>query len=955
MMSILKERHLFYDNIWTTQTPLFFIPTILFIFVSVIGLFRYNQTRHVPWKDVFSPLVSPQERLSPLSKLIVYLAATVTFSFLLDSFILLARVMFDSHLAIMTMYYIGIAWLTWVIALICLMDESHKFSRWYWSQYLFFLLAAFGETIIGWLWLMNIYKPKPGTVFTMYDRFAFAIFCIRYILEVSIAVLSMIQLINTKRHIKSRNATESSPLLNSTANYGTTHQEEEAIDTKKDKKGGFQNFWKKLKKVMPFIWPHKNYKLQNLVVICFLLMLFGLMVNVWTPLQIGRVVDQFSREPETFAWLAVCAYVGFKFLQGGSGLVQAVQNWLWIPVGQFTTREISVKLFAHLHNLSLHYHINRKTGEVLRVVDRGTNSVVQLLSQIVFQMFPALANILIAVVVFSIQFSIPFGFIVFVTMSLYLYTTIRMTEWRTGFRRKMIELDNFARTKAVDSLLNFETVKYYNAEEFEVTRYDNAIVAYQKADYINSVSLNVLNLTQNAVITAGLLAGSLLFAWEVYQDRLTPGDFVSFNVYMMQLYTPLHFFGTYYRMIQQNFIDMEKMFDLFEVEETVKDAPDAGELVVTEGHVKFDHVSFSYDNRQTALNSISFEIPQGKTVALVGPSGGGKSTILRLLFRFYDPASGHVYIDGQDIASVKQTSLRQNIGVVPQDTVLFNDTIMYNIRYGRVDASDEDVYRAAKAAQIHDKILSFPEGYDTKVGERGLRLSGGEKQRVAIARTILKDPAIILLDEATSALDTTTERHIQEALSEMTKGRTTLVIAHRLSTIVNADLILVIKDGQVMESGNHESLIHGALNGENKGIYYEMWQKQLEDPHEGSATTVGTANSGTITPKINVIPPKPALTEEPTSLLNEEETNKKQVVKTDAIQTKIVSEEEKKNENQTNEDQDKKDNEENENVGSSSDVNQKEITTTSPLIQPAPSMSKTRRNKKKKKRSKSTK
>lgn len=656
----------------------------------------------------------------------------------------------------------------------------------------------------------------------------------RYVLEVAVFILSLVQWRNTKRQFDQED-NETSPLLNSESNYGATTatNNDETITTAANnvKKGGVHVLLSKLRKVMPYIWPHNDRKLQNLVVICFLLMCLGLCVNVWTPLQIGRIVDSFNNEPETFAWAAVLAYVGFKFLQGTSGLVQAVQNWLWIPIGQFTTREVSVKLFAHLHSLSLHYHINRKTGEVLRVVDRGTSSIVQLLSQIVFQIFPALANILIAVVVFSVHFSIPFGAIVFVTMSLYLYTTITLTEWRTSFRRKMNELDNYARTKAVDSLLNFETVKYYNAEGFEVHRYDNAIVEYQKADYKNSVSLNVLNLAQNAVITSGLLAGCLLFAFEVSRGNLTAGDFVSFNVYMMQLYTPLHFFGTYYRMIQQNFIDMEKMFDLFEVDQTVKDAEGAGELHVTEGHVKFDHVSFAYDNRQTALNQVSFSIPKGATVALVGPSGGGKSTIMRLLFRFYDPLSGHIYIDGQDIAKVQQSSLRKNIGVVPQDTVLFNDTIMYNIRYGDVNASDEDVYRAAKAAQIHEKILSFPDGYDTKVGERGLRLSGGEKQRVAIARTILKNPPIILLDEATSALDTTTERYIQEALADMTKNRTTLVIAHRLSTIVNADLILVIKDGQVVESGSHEQLVQSAIERQNQGVYYEMWQKQLDDNH----------------------------------------------------------------------------------------------------------------------------
>lgn len=834
------------SGVITFSSPMFYVPTVLLLFVSTVGLYRYSHTKNVPWQDISSPLVTPNRRLSPLSRLVVVLSCLVTVTFLFDTAVVIARVILEEgSLSLMLVYYIAFSWIAWVVSLVCLMDESHKFSKWYWLQYTFYAMATAGETLVAWLWASSMYNPRPGTIFTIYDNILFGIFITRYVLESLTFILALIQMMTSKRYSP---LSETSPLLNSSTNYGatTSAQTEEIITTKKDdNRSGYHDFWNKLRKVMPYIWPKDDRYLQQLVVLCFLLMCLGLLVNVYTPLQIGKIVDQFNKNPSVFAWGAVLTYVGFKFLQGGSGLIQAVQNWLWIPIGQFTTREVSVKLFAHLHSLSLQYHINRKTGEVLRVVDRGTNSIVQLLSQIVFQIFPALANILVAVVVFSFKFSLPFGLIVFVTMSLYLYTTITLTEWRNSFRRKMNELDNFARTKAVDSLLNFETVKYYNAEGFEVNRYHKAIVEYQKADYINSVSLNVLNLAQNAVITGGLLAGSLLFAYEVSRGTLTAGDFVTFNVYMMQLYTPLHFFGTYYRMIQQNFIDMEKMFDLFEEEETVKDVEGAKDLVVKDGLVKFDNVSFAYDNRQTALNGISFSIPKGATVALVGPSGGGKSTILRLLFRFYDPNAGRIYIDGQDISQVKQTSLRKNIGVVPQDTVLFNDTILYNIRYGDVNASDEDVYNAAKAAQIHEKILSFPDGYNTKVGERGLRLSGGEKQRVAIARTILKNPPIILLDEATSALDTTTERHIQEALSEMTKDRTTLVIAHRLSTIVNSDLILVIKEGKVVEAGSHEELIQSALARQNEGVYYEMWQKQLDDHHDNTSQTA----SGTLTPK----------------------------------------------------------------------------------------------------------
>ncbi|CAG8739888.1 20583_t:CDS:10, partial [Gigaspora rosea] len=488
--------------------------------------------------------------------------------------------------------------------------------------------------------------------------------------------------------------------------------------------------------------------------------------------------------------------------------------------------------------LSLSYHINRKTGEVLRVMDRGTSSIISLLNQILFQIFPVIVDIVVAVAFFVIEFGWVFGLIVFITMFLYILATICITEWRTKFRREMIELDNDSRAKAVDSLLNFETVKYYNAERFEVQRYDDAIKKYQIADYKVSSSLNLLNLSQNLVITVGMLTGCLLCAYKVTEHIFTVGDFILFVTYISQLYSPLNFFGTYYRMIQQNFVDMEKMLDLFKEQQSVQDVPGAPDLKVTEGAVVFENVGFAYDPRNPALKNISFSIPKGKTVALVGPSGGGKSTILRLLFRFYDVGSGRILIDGQDIRLVKQESLRRNIGVVPQDTVLFNDTIFYNIHYGNIKASEDDVYKAAKAAQIHDRIKTFPDDYQTRVGERGLRLSGGEKQRVAIARTILKDPAIILLDEATSALDTTTERQIQHALANITKDRTTLVIAHRLSTIINADLILCIKDGQVAEQGTHDELIQNT-----EGVYYEMWQKQLRDETDKIAEEIEVSNT----------------------------------------------------------------------------------------------------------------
>ncbi|KAI7866600.1 hypothetical protein BDF14DRAFT_1882380 [Spinellus fusiger] len=821
---------------FSVATPYFINATALLALITVFGAVRYFHTRASLWRegDRISSAHLHGIRLPVLSRLIVILCFFILASFLGDAVVLVVHGLQDkTWMSEILVYSISVSFSAWLVGLACLLDEYQKYGQWHWVEYTFWITAFLGDSWIGGLWAVSVLDPPPGTVFSGYDQLLLALFITRYLLECLLLVLATVQLFTSP-------TPESQPLLSAPVSegYGALGALPECSTSDTKEPGAFSDFFIKMHKLLPFIWPKNDRWLQFLVFLDFALLIMGLAINVWTPLQIGAVVDRLGQGKGQFAWGAVLAYIGLRFLQGGSGLIQSLQNWLWIPMGQYTTREISVKLFSHLHSLSLDFHITRKTGEVLRVMDRGTNSVVQLLSQILFQILPALANIVLAVFVFSIKFSPPFGAIVFVTMSLYILATVVVTEWRTKFRRRMIELDNYSRTKAVDSLLNFETVKYYGAEGFEVNRYKDAIVEYQAADWKSSVSLNILNLVQNTIITAGLLAGCLLFAWEVSKGQLTSGDFVAFNIYMMQLYTPLHWFGTYYRMIQSNFIDMEKMLALFEVAPSVQDAPEAKNLVVKEGHVVFENVVFSYDPRQTALKGISFSIPKGATVALVGPSGGGKSTLLRLLFRFYDPDAGRICIDGQDIRFVRQSSLRKNIGVVPQDTVLFNDTILYNIRYGDVNAPEEKVVEAAKAAQIHDKILTFSDSYETKVGERGLRLSGGEKQRVAIARTLLKDPPIILLDEATSALDTTTERQIQKALSTMTKGRTTLVIAHRLSTIINADLILVIKEGTVVESGTHEELIRRVSSEGEQGVYSEMWQKQLHDENETHSDTV---------------------------------------------------------------------------------------------------------------------
>uniref|UniRef100_A0A8C3YN15 ATP-binding cassette sub-family B member 6 n=1 Tax=Catagonus wagneri TaxID=51154 RepID=A0A8C3YN15_9CETA len=598
----------------------------------------------------------------------------------------------------------------------------------------------------------------------------------------------------------------------------------------------WRDFGRKLRLLSGYLWPRGSPALQFVVLVCLGLMGLDRGLNVLVPIYYRDIVNLLTQSApwSSLAW-TVTTYVFLKFLQGGgtgsTGFVSNLRTFLWIRVQQFTSRRVELRLFSHLHELSLRWHLGRRTGEVLRIVDRGTSSVTGLLSYLVFNILPTLADIIIGIIYFSMFFNTWFGLIVFLCMSLYLLLTIVVTEWRTKFRRAMNMQENATRARAVDSLLNFETVKYYNAEGYEVDRYREAIIKYQSLEWKSSASLVLLNQTQNLVIGLGLLAGSLLCAYFVSERKLQVGDYVLFGTYIIQLYMPLNWFGTYYRMIQTNFIDMENMFDLLKEETEVKDVPGAGPLRFQRGQIEFENVHFSYTDGRETLQDVSFTVMPGQTLALVGPSGSGKSTILRLLFRFYDITSGCIRIDGQDISQVTQVSLRSHIGVVPQDTVLFNDTIANNIRYGRITAGNDEVKAAAQAAGIHDTIMAFPEGYETQVGERGLKLSGGEKQRVAIARTILKAPHIVLLDEATSALDTSNERAIQASLAKVCANRTTIVVAHRLSTVVTADQILVIKDGCIVERGRHEALLSRG------GVYADMWQLQQQGQEEVSEDT----------------------------------------------------------------------------------------------------------------------
>ncbi|AEO69164.1 uncharacterized protein THITE_2119261 [Thermothielavioides terrestris NRRL 8126] len=570
----------------------------------------------------------------------------------------------------------------------------------------------------------------------------------------------------------------------------------------------------------PYLWPSKSVRLQIVVLVCFVLVILQRVVNILVPAQLGVVTDIFEKQTGDPVWFELGLLILYKLLQGNSGLLGSVRSILWIPVSQHTYRALTTAAFEHVHSLSLDFHLSKRTGEVLSALNKGA-SINQFLEQVTFQVVPMLVDLLVAIVYFYVRFGAMYALFVSIITFYYLYLTIRMAATRADQRRDMVNADREEEAVKNDSIMSYETVKYFNAEKREFERYGDAIKKFQEAEAKVTYGISQMNMCQSVVFMCGLLVALLVCGYQVSRGSRSVGDFVLLVTYLNQLQGPLNFFGTFYRTVQSAMISGERLLELFKIQPTVVDKPGVRPLSECSGHIKWNKVGFAYDRRKPALREMSFECKPGTTTAFVGESGGGKSTVFRLMFRYYNCQEGSIEIDGHDVKDLTIDSVRRFIGVVPQDTILFNETLMYNLKYANPNATDEEVFDACRAAAIHDRIMSFPDGYLTKVGERGLRLSGGEKQRVAIARTILKNPKIIMLDEATSALDGETEQQIQSKLisGKFGQNRTLLIIAHRLSTITHADQILVLHAGTVVERGTHQELL--ALNGR----YAAMWEK----------------------------------------------------------------------------------------------------------------------------------
>ena len=579
---------------------------------------------------------------------------------------------------------------------------------------------------------------------------------------------------------------------------------------------------KTFKLLLPYLWPKKRGDLKTRVSFAVIALVLAKIANVTTPLILGASVNsltELSSGINLFMLVPVVLIIGYGIARIITFAFVEIRDALFSKVSQHSIRQISLNIFKHVHSLSLQFHLNRQTGALAKFIDRGTKGIDFLLRYVLFNIVPTFFEIFLVSGILFYLYGPWYAVITLTTVTIYSYLTFQITEWRNEFRRKMNQADNDVNTKMIDSLLNFETVKYFNNEQFEFKRLDKSLEEYEIAANKTRHALSLLNVSQTLVIMTGITIMLVMSAYGIKNGDIDVGGFVVINAYMLQLYQPLSFLGSVYREIRQALTDMENMFSLLDISPAIQN--NLNKLPQSNiAEIKFDNVSFDYDVRRTIINNISFTVPNGKKVAIVGPTGAGKSTISRLLFKFYEPKSGEIYINNVNTNTISQESLREIIGVVPQDTVLFNDTIYYNIAYGKAGSTKEEVISAAKNADIHDFISILPDGYETIVGERGLKLSGGEKQRVAIARTILKNPKIFFFDEATSALDTSTEKEIQKNLENVSKNKTTLIIAHRLSTAANADNIIVLDGGAIVEQGTHESLLA------QKGKYFEMWGKQ---------------------------------------------------------------------------------------------------------------------------------
>ncbi len=600
-----------------------------------------------------------------------------------------------------------------------------------------------------------------------------------------------------------------------------------------DRLGERRSNWATIRSLLPYLWPKGDLNAHIRVLIAVAFLVLAKLATVYVPYIYSRVVDHLAPKNHLGALTVPVALILFYgLLRVSSSGFGELRDAVFAAVQQRSVRIVALRTFRHMHGLSLRFHLDRQTGGLARSIDRGTSGIEDVLRLAVFNVLPTLLEVGLVTVILWRVFGWRYAGVTFISVGLYITFTLTFTNWRVKLRRQMNDSDSDAQTKAIDSLLNYETVKYFGNEEHEATRFDRALANYERAAIRSQVTLNMLNLGQAAIIALGLAVVMLMAAQQTIRGEITVGRFVMVNTYLMQLYTPLNMLGFVYRGIKQGLVDMEQMFRLIRVPQEIQDKPNAIHLAEHRtgsrpAGIRFDNVHFSYRPDREILKGVDFSVPVGGSIAIVGPTGAGKSTISRLLFRFYDVTEGAILIDGVDVRDLAQNSLRAAIGVVPQDTVLFNDTIAYNIAYGRVSATEAEIEAAARAASVHDFVMRLPDTYQTRVGERGLKLSGGEKQRVAIARTILKDPRILILDEATSALDTRTEQDIQAALKALSQDRTTLTIAHRLSTIVDADQILVLDEGQVVEIGTHAALL--ARN----GLYARMWLRQEQD--EGAA------------------------------------------------------------------------------------------------------------------------